>query len=202
MARNLRSNSTAPPIFPIQSDLGPVNLTMAAPNPNPAPPVAQAAPVPVIWAEDPDTDDFNPGTATGQKIFEQRARGHPDGKLFSNSFEDTKEFPTFLHSRSKALGTAATYLPVALDANGNPTVFKNIITQYQSIKLEDVQRKAHKHHSTQLAPNAPIPPQPWVALDIDPANELTHMDIFYNCVRGNVVGKFLDNTLDPLLSTA
>ena len=85
MARILQSNSTAPPFFPIQSDLGPVNLTMAAPNPNPAPPVAPSAPAPVIWAEDPDMDDFNPGTRTGQKIFEQRARGHPDGKLFSGT---------------------------------------------------------------------------------------------------------------------
>lgn len=79
---------------------------MAAPI-APGAPVAPA-PAPVIWQEDPDTDNINPGTRTGLTAFNDRAKGHPEGKLFSDSFEDSKEFQIFVRSRSKALGTAVT----------------------------------------------------------------------------------------------
>lgn len=65
------------------------------------------------------------------------------------------------------------------------------------MQLADVQRAAHKRHGTALAANAPIPPQPWNVMNIDPAVNPAHEEIFHDRVRGNIVGKFLDNTLDP-----
>ena len=185
MVRSLRSNSTAPDLWQPQP---------MAENPSV---VAQLAPSTVTWTEDPQTDDFNPGTTAGNKIFNERSRGHPDGKLFSNSFKDAKDFQVFLRSRSVSLGPAVTHVPVAWNDDNEPTEFKNIITQYQTINIDAVLRAAHKRHGIPLASTDPIPPAPWNAMEIDPAANAAHQTVFHDRVRGNVVNKFLDNTLDP-----
>jgi hypothetical protein len=159
--------------------------------------MAAAPPVdPVQWTEDPETEDFNPGTSQGQKIFTNRSRAHPDGKLFTDSFEDAMSFQVFLRSRANSLGPCVTHIPVAWDATGTPTEFKNIITQYQTIALEHVQRAAFKRHGTALAIGNPIPPTPWPVMDITPSTDNAHQAIFYDRVKGNVVNKFLDNVTD------
>jgi hypothetical protein len=159
--------------------------------------MAAAPPVdPVQWTEDPEMEDFNPGTSQGQKIFANRSRAHPDGKLFTDSFEDAMSFQVFLRSRANSLGPCVTHIPVAWDATGAPTEFKNIITQYQTIALEHVQRAAFKRHGTALAIGNPIPPTPWPVMDITPATDNAHQAIFYDRVKGNVVTKFLDNVTD------
>ena len=67
MSRNLRSNSSAPPLFPL---LDQPSINMAAEGAG-AP--AVAAPV-VIWDENPLTGYFNPGTVAGQKIFLEKTK--------------------------------------------------------------------------------------------------------------------------------
>ena len=68
MSRNLRSNSSVPPLFPLL-DQPSINMTEAGAG---AP--AVAAPV-VIWNENPLTFNFNPGTVVGQKIFLEKTKG-------------------------------------------------------------------------------------------------------------------------------
>ena len=68
MPRNLRRNSSAPPLFPL---LNQPSINMAAAGA--AAPVV-AAPV-VIWNENPFTGNFNPGTVAGQKIFLEKTKG-------------------------------------------------------------------------------------------------------------------------------
>ena len=68
MSRNLRRNSSAPPLFPL---LYQSSIKMAAAGAG-AP--AFAAPV-VIWNENPLTGNFNPGTVAGQKIFLEKTKG-------------------------------------------------------------------------------------------------------------------------------
>ena len=62
MSRNLQSNSSAPPIFPVLNQPS-INIASSGAG---AP--AVAAPV-VIWNENPLTGNFNPGMVAGQKIF-------------------------------------------------------------------------------------------------------------------------------------
>ena len=56
MSRNLRINSSVPPLFPL---LDQPSINMAA--------AGAGAPV-VIWNENPLTGNFNPGAVSGQKI--------------------------------------------------------------------------------------------------------------------------------------
>lgn len=189
MTRSLRSNSSAPNIWPIDRNMAEVPPAIPAPVVAPAPAV--------IWTENPDTDDFNPGTSTGQKIFQERARGHPDGKLFSDSFKDAAEFQVFVRSRAVALGRAVSHVPVTWNDANVPIAHMSIITQYQSINQDAIIRAAHKRYGNELAHDDPIPDLPWTARDIDPANEPNDREVFYDRVRSNVINKFLDNTLDP-----
>ena len=63
MSRNLRRNSSVPPLFPL---LYQPSINMAA--------AGAGAPV-VIWNENPFTGKFNPGTVAGQKIFLEKTKG-------------------------------------------------------------------------------------------------------------------------------
>ena len=63
MSRNLRNNSSAPPLSPLLDQ--PIINTAAA---------AAGAPV-VIWNENPLTGNFNLGKVTGQKIFLEKTKG-------------------------------------------------------------------------------------------------------------------------------
>ena len=75
MSINLRSNSSAPPLFPL---LDKPSTNMAAAGAG-AP--AVAAPV-VICNENPLTGNFNPGTVAGQKRFLEKTKGlATSGKL-------------------------------------------------------------------------------------------------------------------------
>ena len=68
MSRNLRSNSSTPPLFPL---LDQPSIKMAAEGA-----VAPAATAPVvIWNENPLTGNLNPGTVAGQKIFLEKTKG-------------------------------------------------------------------------------------------------------------------------------
>ena len=67
MSRNLRINSSAPPLFPL---LDQPSVNMAAVGAV-APEVA--APV-VIWNENPLTGNFNPRTVAGQKILLEKTK--------------------------------------------------------------------------------------------------------------------------------
>ncbi len=181
--RNLRSNSTAPNIWPIQN--------------NPASTVTMATAPVEIWNENPCQENFNPGTANGQKMFTQLSRGNPDGRLYSLQLKDAEEFNINLKARAPTFGTCINRIPAEFDATGNPTRFVSIPDQYQSIQIETLQRAAFKRYSTELQPGAPIPPQPWNSRILDPANVPADKEIFYDRVRSNVVTEWLSNTMDP-----
>ena len=66
MSRNLRSNSSAPPIYPLPNQ-SIINMAAAGAGEVAVAP-AVAAPV-VIWNDNPFTGNSNPGTVAGQKIF-------------------------------------------------------------------------------------------------------------------------------------
>ena len=68
MSRNLCSNLSAPPLFPLLNQPS-INMAEAG-----AGATEIAAPV-VIWNKNPLTGNFNPGTVAGQKIFLEKKKG-------------------------------------------------------------------------------------------------------------------------------
>ena len=84
VVRQLHSNSSAPPVFPL---LDQPSTNMAAAGAG-AP--AVEAPV-VIWNENPLTGNFNPGMVSGQKIFLEKTKGLATaGQLPLSNASDTK----------------------------------------------------------------------------------------------------------------
>ena len=74
MSRNLCSNSSAPPIYPLPNQPR-INISAAgAGSGSGAGAPAVAEPV-VIWNENPLTGNFNPGTVAGKKIFLENTKG-------------------------------------------------------------------------------------------------------------------------------
>ena len=181
--RNLRSNSQAPPIWPIVT---PANMA------NPAPAIANE-----IWTENPTQEDFNPGTSTGQKTFDRLSKGHPEGKLYGLSIKEATEFNVYLKARSPSFGTCINHIPCEWNATGQPTRHVNIVEQYQSVELEVLQRAAHKRYANELQVGNPIPALPWNARTLDPANDPTDRVTFFDRVRSAVIIEFLNNSLEP-----
>ena len=154
---------------------------------------------PVVWSDCPATDNFNPGTAHGQKLYDKLSKGHPDGKLFTDSVKDSSDVLTFLRTRAISLGPAVTHVPVEWNPDGTIRTYKNVIDQYHSIDLRHMQVAAMKRYGVEL--NNPvqdlIPPTPWAVRDINPSTSDDDKKIFYDRVRGNLVNQLVDNILDP-----
>ena len=74
MPRSLRSNFSAPDIFPLVAHQQMADRPIAEPPlVPPLPPAAIMATE--VWTENPLTGDFNPGTTAGQKIFLEKTKG-------------------------------------------------------------------------------------------------------------------------------
>ena len=103
--------------------------------------------------------------------------------------------------KAKAIpfGAVVTHIPTAWDADGNVTGYSSIIDQYQSIRLEDVQREAHRRYGNELTFDQPIPLATnstlWTQRAIDPANNNADKPTFFNRVNGTVVAESLNNTM-------
>ena len=59
-----------------------------------------------IWSENPVTEEFNPGTSTGQKIFLLLSKGPDDGKKCSLSPTEAQEFMSFIRSKASSCSIA------------------------------------------------------------------------------------------------
>ncbi len=89
-------------------------------------------------------------------------------------------------------------IPTAFNGHNRPTETTNLINQHSKITLELVQRNAHKRFSTTIGRNAAVPPPPFTASDIDPANNNYDKETFYSCVHSSVLAKAIENVLSPL----
>ena len=69
------------------------------------------------------------------------------------------------------MGNVFTKLPIAHNPDGTVKTTENLITQYQQIILEDLQRAAFARYNTDLALGAPIPPAPFTMRTLDPGND-------------------------------
>ena len=95
------------------------------------------------------------------------------------------------------MGSVVTFIPTTYNG-GTGTDHKNLIHQSPSISLESCQQAAFARFGTALVgDNAPIPDQPWLTVDLDPAVNAGDKAKFYDRVNGNVVVELLKNILTP-----
>ena len=96
MHRSLRSNSTAPAIFPIRNQ---ETARMAGVAAGGAAALVPPAPARIeVWTENPLTGNFNPGTTSGQKIFLEKTKGLDADT--SGGHWMTLIFPEICHDKS------------------------------------------------------------------------------------------------------
>ncbi len=151
----------------------------------------------IEWKTNPFNGNFNPGTKTGQVIFIEKTKGHPDGKRFDLSKEHSSEIHQFFKTRSASLGGCC-LIPIAFDGTGTATEWAHLITQHSKTSLKQVQWRGHKRFSTALAVDAPIPNAPFTVRNIDPASNDGDKTTFYDRVDGSVLAKLIENILTPM----
>ena len=85
--------------------------------------------------------------------------------------------------KSGTFGTIVSNVPVAFNNVDQPTKFKNMIEQYQSIDLTLIQHQAHLCLSTVLNPIdliLDLVVTPWIACILDPGTNDNDNKIFYS----------------------
>ena len=201
--RNLRSNSTPPPIFPIGRTVYENMTQSSTPTGSGNQPATNTVQAPTVtWTTNPFVQNFNPGTTSGNKIFVEKSKGPSDGVRIGDSVDQATKLLDFLKQKKSSFGTCVNRVPIEWDATGTPSNWASIIDQYQTIKEDVLTRAAHKRHSTPLALTDPIPPASksnlWKQIDIDPANIDPDKATFYDRVNSSVVSECLLNTMTPL----
>ena len=155
------------------------------------------APTVKVWTENPLTGDFNPGTVSGQKIFLEKTKGLDTDKRLALTNSNAQKIMEILKVKEQVMGSVVTFIPTTYNG-GTGTDHKNLIHQSPSISLESCQRAAFARFGTSLVgDNAPIPDQPWLTVDLDPAVNAGDKAKFYDRVNGNVVVELLKNILTP-----
>ena len=92
----------------------------------------------VSWNENPLTGNFNPGTASGQKIFLEKTKGLATDKRLALTNSNATEILALLKVKEQVMGGVVTGIPTSY-ADGVPGGLMNLITQSPSIPLEMVQ---------------------------------------------------------------
>ena len=64
-----------------------------------------------------------------------------------------------------------TKVPIAHNHDGTVKTTENLITQYQQMTIEDLQRAAFARYDTALELGAPIPPASFTMRTLDPGND-------------------------------
>ena len=122
------------------------------------------------WKVNPTHGDFNPGTKLGTIIFQEKTQGLPSSERFDLEKKNSNSIHKFLKAREGQMGTVVTAVPTAYDANNVATKTANLLTQYQGLTLDQLQRVAHRRCNVAIADADPIPAAPFTAKALDPAN--------------------------------
>ena len=72
-----------------------------------------------------------------------------------------------------------TRVPQEYDAAGNVTAHGKLLTEYSSIEMDRLQQEAHKGYSTAIVEGDALPPTTFKVMQLDPANNLGHKELFY-----------------------
>mmetsp|Transcript_19321 Transcript_19321/g.34923 ORF Transcript_19321/g.34923 Transcript_19321/m.34923 type:complete len:132 (+) Transcript_19321:14-409(+) len=131
MQRSLRSNSTAPAIFPIRNQETPTmadGLAAGGAAALMSPPPARIE----VWTENPLTGNFNPGTTLGQKIFLEKTKGLDADKRLALTNSNSAKIMALLKVKEQIMGGVVTGIPTSY-AGGTGSTLMNLIHQSPSI---------------------------------------------------------------------
>ena len=148
MPRALRSNSTAPTVWNLEAHRQNANqellVQMAANNLGAgAPVVPVAAPVIAkVWKITPYSGDFNPGTKLGNSIFVEKIKGLPEADRLDLPKKNSQAIHRYLLARETLMGHVVTKVPIEFNIDSSVKTTANLLTQYQQMRLEDLQRAA------------------------------------------------------------
>ena len=183
MQRQLRSNSNAPNIWPINQ----INLNnMAAPAPT------------TEWKMNLLHGNFNPGTRRRQQIFLEKTKGLADGTQFDLTKDNSAGIHQFFKARAASLGSCI-LIHIAFDATGMATSkATNLITQHSKISLEHIQHEAIKRFSAAVTAPTALPAPPFTVCAIDPSAHDPDKVTLYDRVNASVLVKFIENVLSTL----
>ena len=148
------------------------------------------------WTENPNLGDFNPGTASGTKIFNSKIKSVDTKDRLSLSKSDAPKFKTLLMAKSAQFGPIITAIPSSFANDGTVLQTSNLITSYSNLSLEEMQRNAHSYFSTAVDRADPIPTAPFIARELKPATVDDDKKAFYKRVNSQVVAEWLHNTLN------
>ena len=93
------------------------------------------------------------------------------------------------------MGNVVTKVPIAHNPDGTVKTTENLITQYQKMNLEDLQRAAFARYDTALSFGVPIPPAQFTIRTLDPGNDADDKKQFFLRVHCKVVAHINNNGL-------
>ena len=76
------------------------------------------------------------------------------------------------------------------------TKSRSILTQYQQLTLDTLQREAHRRYNTPIAAGDGLPDAPWTARALVPATVYADKEAFYRQVDSSVLAQLVENVLD------
>ena len=109
--------------------------------------------------------------------------------------KNSQEIHKYLRSSENLMGNVVTKLPIAHNPDGTVMTTANLITQYQKMTIENLQRAAFVRYNIALALGAPIPPVPFTMRTLDPGNGVDDKKQFFLRVHFNVVAHIIKNGL-------
>ena len=93
------------------------------------------------------------------------------------------------------MGNVVTEVSIAHNPDGTVKTTANLITQYQQMTIEDLQRAAFARYDTALALGNPIPPAPFKMRTLNPGNVADYKKQFFLRVHCTVVDHIIKNGL-------
>ena len=78
------------------------------------------------------------------------------------------------------MGNVVKKVPIAHNPYGTVKTTANLITQYQQMTIEDLQRAAFARYDTALVLGAPTPPAPFTMRTLDPGNVPDYKKQFFS----------------------
>ena len=165
-------------------------------NPGVGAPAVQPDPVvEEVWKTTPFSGNFNPGTKLGNSIFIEKTKGLHESVRLDLTKKNSQEIHKYLRDSKNLMGNVFTKVPIAHNPDGTVMTTANLITQYQQMTIEDLQRAAFARYDTALALVAPIPPAPFTMRTLDPGNVSDDKKQFFLRVHCNVVAHITKNGL-------
>ena len=93
------------------------------------------------------------------------------------------------------MSNAVTKIPISHNHDGTVKTKENLITQYQQMTIENLQRVSFARYDTSLAHGDLIPPAPFTMRNLDPGNDADENKQFFLRVHCNVVARIINNGL-------